>query len=79
MIRNYAYNIARLLEEQKNWGRELDGDKFEDGEQSRCNEKFDGEGGNQIQAGEREDAADGFESDSRFGIANKTRETVRGS
>lgn len=37
------------------------------------------ERGIQIQAGEREDAADGFESDCRFGIANKTRETVRGS
>lgn len=40
-------------------------------------EKFDREGGNQIQAGKREDAADGFESDCRFGIANKTRETEK--
>lgn len=33
----------------------------------------------QIQTGERQDAADGFESDCRFGIASKTREIGIGS
>jgi hypothetical protein len=79
VIRNYAYNIARLLERS----RTIRGGNWMATDSRVANradaKKSSTERGIQIQAGEREDAADGFESDCRFDIANKTRETVRGS